>query len=245
MQQRLPSLLEKPIVFAHRGARAVAPDNTMGSFALAAEMGASGLETDAWLTKDSVVVLDHDGVIRGRWSARRTGIGEVAVADLPSHIPTFTELFDRHGLRLDLSVDLKDPRVGPLIIDEVERVEPTRLRHVWLCDPDAARLDELRRYNPSVRLVHSTRLDRIDGSIEAWASQLAQRGIDAINLRQPDWNGGLVTLFHRFGVAAFMWDVQTEFELVEALRMGVDAVYSDHVDRAIAAYELVTGQPPI
>src|SRR5436189_6205813 len=47
-----PSLIDPPIGFAHRGARAHAPDNTIEAFSLALRLGATGLETDLWLTSD-------------------------------------------------------------------------------------------------------------------------------------------------------------------------------------------------
>ena len=50
VQQRLPSLLDRPIMFAHRGARAHAPENTLEAFALGLRLGATGLESDVWLT---------------------------------------------------------------------------------------------------------------------------------------------------------------------------------------------------
>ena len=71
-----------PIGFAHRGARAHAPENTLAAFALALEMGATGLETDAWLTADGQAVLDHDGVVD------RTPIARIERGGLPEHIPT-------------------------------------------------------------------------------------------------------------------------------------------------------------
>ncbi|MSZ18316.1 MAG: glycerophosphodiester phosphodiesterase, partial [Actinobacteria bacterium] len=43
MQQRLPSLVDEPIAFAHRGARAHAPENTISAFQLALKLGANGL----------------------------------------------------------------------------------------------------------------------------------------------------------------------------------------------------------
>jgi glycerophosphoryl diester phosphodiesterase len=64
VQQRLPSLLDPPIGFAHRGARAHAQENTIEAFALGLRLGATGLESDVWLTNDGVPVLDHDGVAR-------------------------------------------------------------------------------------------------------------------------------------------------------------------------------------
>ncbi|HKY78076.1 MAG TPA: glycerophosphodiester phosphodiesterase family protein, partial [Acidimicrobiia bacterium] len=46
---RVPPLLVPPIGFAHRGARAQAPENTLEAFALALRLGATGLESDAWV----------------------------------------------------------------------------------------------------------------------------------------------------------------------------------------------------
>jgi glycerophosphoryl diester phosphodiesterase len=50
-----------------------------------------------------------------------------------------------------------------------------------------------------------------------------------------------VALFHRFGLVAFGWDLQEEFDLREALRMGLDAVYSDHVDVMADAFKAEIG----
>ena len=58
------------MIFGHRGARAHAPENTLESFALALRLGATGLESDVWLTADGVPVLDHDGVVQGSLAER-------------------------------------------------------------------------------------------------------------------------------------------------------------------------------
>ena len=48
------------INYAHRGASGYYPENTMLAFEKAVEMGATGIETDIQMTKDSVLVLIHD-----------------------------------------------------------------------------------------------------------------------------------------------------------------------------------------
>lgn len=50
-------------IWAHRGARTVAPENTLSAFRLAIEQGAQGIELDVQLTKDEVVVVLHDETI--------------------------------------------------------------------------------------------------------------------------------------------------------------------------------------
>ena len=47
-------------IFAHRGASAYAPENTMEAFELAAKQGADGIELDVHVTKDGEVVVTHD-----------------------------------------------------------------------------------------------------------------------------------------------------------------------------------------
>jgi len=48
------------LVYAHRGASAELPENTMAAFVRALEVGADVLETDAHVTRDGEVVLSHD-----------------------------------------------------------------------------------------------------------------------------------------------------------------------------------------
>jgi glycerophosphoryl diester phosphodiesterase len=52
-----------PVNLAHRGASAVAPENTLEAFRLAVEMGAGGLELDVHLTRDGRVAVIHDSTL--------------------------------------------------------------------------------------------------------------------------------------------------------------------------------------
>ena len=65
-----------PLVIAHRGSSAYAPENTLAAFQLAAEQGADAIELDVDLTRDGQVVVMHDATID------RTTDGHGRVGDL-------------------------------------------------------------------------------------------------------------------------------------------------------------------
>lgn len=232
MQQRLPSLLDRPIGFAHRGARDRAAENTIEAFELALRLGATGLESDVWLTADGIVVLDHDGVVRlGR---RRRPIARCRADELPEHVPTLRQMLGACGDGFHLSLDLKQRGIGAEVLEVVGAAAPDLVPRLWLCAVDVDELVALRAGNQLVRLLHSTRSSRLADGPEREAATLAAAGIDGINLHHTDWTGGLTTLFHRFDRVAFSWDLQYEHTLRPAVRMGVDGLYSDHVDLMMA-----------
>lgn len=188
-------------------------------------------------------MLDHDGVVKK--GLRRRPIFEFERADLPEHIPTLLELLQTCGTDYSLSLDLKDPESAAPIVDVIASVDDTMLERTWLCEAGLNRVIELRELfgDTPIRLLQTTRLERIKGTPERRAEYLARNRIDGINLHRTDWNGGLVALFHRFGLFSFGWDMQHEHELRTALRMGLDAVYSDRVDVMGDAFRQEIGNP--
>lgn len=212
------------IGFAHRGARLEHPDNSLAGFTRALELGARGLETDAWRSADGIVVLDHDGVVRRGWRRRR--IADLPAAALPAHLPSLGDLLALPGAAdADISIDVKDPAAAPALV-------AAATRRTWLCHPDAAVLAGWRPASPAVRLVHSTALRRVGpgaAEVAAHAGRLRRAGVDALNLRAPEWRPELVGACHDAGVAAFAWDAQAAATLAGLVAMGVDAVYSDDV----------------
>ena len=162
-----------PIAFAHRGARAHARENTLEAFALALRLGATGLESDVWLTADGVPVLDHDGVVRlGR--RKRSVARRCAATSCPTHIPTLAELLAALRQRLPPLARPQGRRdAGPAVIDVVRERGAGAAPRLWLCAPRrracwprCAPLDD------DVRLVNSTRLARIKEGPERRAATL-------------------------------------------------------------------------
>ena len=232
---RLPSLLDPPIGFGHRGARAHAQENTLASFSLALRLGATGLESDVWRTSDGEVVLDHDGLVRS--GVRRRSIADVERGKLPDHIPTLAELYEEVGTDIPLSLDVKDSDAADGIVAAARAAGGRAIESLWLCTPTWEEAAAWKERWPDVHVVDSTRVRRMKEGPERRAATLSAAGIDAVNLHWSDWNAGLTTLFHRFERVAFGWDCQHRRQLDALLQMGIDGLYSDHVDRMVDALE--------
>jgi glycerophosphoryl diester phosphodiesterase len=121
---RLWGRRERPLVIAHRGASADAPENTLRAFRLARDHGADGVELDVMRCASGEVVVIHDddlerlagraGEIRQlRWDELRTvdiGGGE--------RIPLLTEALEEIG-PLGVNVELKShPHWARRLIDD-------------------------------------------------------------------------------------------------------------------------------
>ncbi len=228
---RLPALYGPPLGFGHRGARAQAPENTIESFRLAVELGATGVESDVWLTADGIPVLDHDGRFGPR--LRRRAIADTPRDHLPDHIPTLADLYETVGPAYAISLDIKDPVAFGPVVEAARRFDDGAEANLWLCHPDLSLLTSWRP-RTEARLINSTRLKNLPHGLERRAAELEQRGVDGLSLPHGEWSGGRVTLLHRFGLLALAWGIDYEREAAEVIDAGIDALYSDHVDRMMA-----------
>lgn len=118
-------------IFAHRGASAYAPENTLEAFELAADMNAYGVELDVHLTKDNILVVAHDNDI-ARVSNGSGRITDLTFEELRSFdfsakfpgekykglkIPTLDEVYKLLGPRgLYVNVEIKSDSSDTLIV---------------------------------------------------------------------------------------------------------------------------------
>ena len=119
------------------------------------------------------------------------------------------------------------------VIGTARRFGEEAERNLWLCHPDPAVLSSW-RVQTDARLVNSTAIRAMSGGAERRAAELQRLGIDGLSLFHREWSGGLVALLHRFDRFALGWGAQHEREIAKLVDIGIDGVYSDHVDRMAA-----------
>lgn len=230
MSDRPPA--RRPILFGHRGARGYAPENTIAGFKLALAQGATGLESDAWLTADGIPVLVHDLTIRR--PGRRIFVTRRTAAELREwDVPSLADLYEACGTAFELSIDVKHDTVAASLVAVAEDADA--VERLWLCHEEIAPLVAVRQDGSRVRLVHSPDLRSIGGSFDTHAAGLAASGIDALNLRWRSWTPDRIRAVHRHGLRVFAWDAHDDTSFRRLLGLGVDAIYTDFPDRLVAA----------
>jgi glycerophosphoryl diester phosphodiesterase len=227
-----PGPTRPPIAFGHRGALGYVPENTIEGFKVALGMGATGIESDAWLAADGVPVLVHDRTIRP--PGRRIFVTRRSSIELAEWgVPTLARLYAECGTGFELSLDVEHPAAGRPII-AVGR-EAGALDRLWLCHEDLDVLAELATYEPRVHLAWSVDLRVKPPTFEADLDRMIRAGVEVLNMRWRTWTTARIDAVHERGLLAFAWDALEPATISRLLDLGVDAIYSDYPDRIVRA----------
>ena len=110
----------RPQVFAHRGARLAAPENTLAAFQTALDMGADGIELDVHCSKDGELVVIHDfdvdATTDGHGLVAEFTVAELFAMNASAHfdgefvhtsVPTLAQVFDLVGDKCQVNVEIK------------------------------------------------------------------------------------------------------------------------------------------
>jgi glycerophosphoryl diester phosphodiesterase len=105
-------------IIGHRGARGLAPENTMASFLKALEHHADELELDLRVTKDNIVVVHHDPGVSDP-GGMQLPIREHSFAELRRHkadLLRFEDFLDSIDHHVHLLIEIKPPGVPAVLV---------------------------------------------------------------------------------------------------------------------------------
>ena len=246
----------RPIIFAHRGGSALAPENTMAAFDNGLACGADGLECDVHLSRDGVPVVIHDPTV-DRTTNGTGAVADLRVADMAAldagyrfagdggfpfrgkgfGVPTLGAVFDRYPLVPGL-VELKsaDPRMASLVVDQIRAVDGIGRTTVGSFHQGA--LDAVRAYDPRIRTGAHT--DEIKSELTAAVFGSGARTPPFQVFQVPELYAGMrvvtrefIARAHDVGVSVIVWTVDREEDILRLLEWGVDGLITDRPDVAV------------
>ena len=233
----------KPIIVAHRGSSAIAPENTIASFRQAVLDGADAIELDVRLTREGELVVLHDSRLNrctnGRGLVRTHSLADLTRLDAGSwfhrtfaaeRIPTLNQVLNllpgAIGVNIELKIDRRDPRGDELTRRLAHIIREDKTRHrILVSSFHHALVRQVKKLAPRIAtglLVHP--LQRI--------GRLTLRKARAVNaeciiLSGTSLRKGLLDPAHRNHFMVGEYTVNTRRRLRRAVRMGVDIIFTD------------------
>lgn len=219
--------LSRPLIVAHRGASAEAPENTLAAFRLAWEQGADAIEGDFHLTKDKQIVCIHDShtgrVSSKKLPIRKHSLAELATLDIGSwkspdfeseQIPTLAAVLATVPTSKKIFIEIKSSpdSVAPLLETLDASLLKTEQFVVITFDGDIIKQLKTRRPELTVNLLSNIRR-RTKGGIllptaEQLLSQIQETGADGIGIyAHPQLSEAFVTTIKDAGYPLHVWTV--------------------------------------
>ncbi len=219
--------MREPLIIGHRGASAVALENTIAAFAAAIAAGADGIEFDVRLSSDGVPAIIHDDTLSRTHGVRRR-VAELTAAELSSaRVPSLRELFELmagNNLLLCLEIKSREPELPELCCRMVREfgfedrvivecfdlsvLRPIRLRTAALFEP---------------RMYTDTFV--VDRTLDVGATVLALHH----RLAKPK----LVEKAKAAGLTIVVWTVDDPAWVARARSMGIEALITNDPTRML------------
>lgn len=232
---------DRPLIFAHRGASDIAPENTLAAFQAALDVGADGIELDVTRCATGEIVVIHDETVD------RTTNGTGRVSSLPFYalreldagswfgsqfagerVPMLQEVLDRFGHRLRINIEIKGQSLrGDGLEEEIAEMIRARSlqKKVILSSFNPAALMRARRVAPELRrgLLYAPDFPFYS---RIWALPLVRP--EALHPQYTLVDERLVRWAHGRGLRVAAWTVDEPQAMERMIRLGVDMIITNH-----------------
>ena len=241
--------LALPRIIGHRGAAALAPENTLAGFRAAAAAGVRWVEFDVKLTRDGTAVLMHDETLE------RTTNGLGRVADTPlammaaldagawfgagfrdERVPTLVEACAELG-RLGLGANIEIKPCPGRAESTAAAVIATVAAH-WPASLPPPLISSFAPESLAVVRDQAAHLPRgllVEKLPQDWRRQANLLGCATVNLGRRHATAAAIAEVLASGLALVMWTVNEAVEATRLLAAGASAIITDRPDGLLAA----------
>ncbi|MBI2902900.1 MAG: glycerophosphodiester phosphodiesterase, partial [Candidatus Methylomirabilis oxyfera] len=226
---------------AHRGASAMAPENTMVAFEKAVELGADVIELDLHVSQDGELIVIHDYTLDrttdGRGPVHQRSLAELTRLDAGrwfgegfagQRIPTLAEVLDRFARKVPLALEIK---AGSTFFPGIEeRVVSALRRHAAIDQAAVASFDHhaLRRLKEIEPTIRTAAL--LVGRPVALSALAGAAGANGLALEASFVTRSEVEACRAAGLKLVVWVVNDPAQMRHFIRLGVDGIITDRPD---------------
>lgn len=236
---------KSPLVFAHRGASLLAPENTLAAFALAYELGAKAIECDVQCSADFIPLIIHDDTLQ------RTTNGQGKVADYTAkeieqwsagawfdqrfsaeRVPRLSDLLTQLlplGLTINLEIKPNGLSVQRLVDEMLTVLQHTSYpqEKILLSSFDRTVIELLAQHTPHSIPDYALLLDTNQEDAIDFAKQHRCISINPHIDILREQGGAWIQRCHAAGLKAYSFTINTREESECFLAAGLDGFFTD------------------
>lgn len=223
-----------PIVTAHRGFSAAAPENTLPAFQLAIDQGCERAELDVQMTKDGVVMVTHDTNMR-RCTGRNQNIYDLTYDEVRkldagrwfgkkyagTKVPTLAEVLNLCKGKIELNIEIKPNAATPELEAETLRIirEKGFENNCVITSQSYETLCKVKELAPGISTGYILAL--------GVGSYYDLPAADFFSVESTFITSGMVQQVHLRGKTVSAWTVNREEDASDLLNLGVDDIITD------------------
>lgn len=225
--------MSRMFIYAHRGASAEAPENTLAAFRRAVATGADGIELDVHLSRDGVPVVIHDDTLDrttdGEGPVAACSCEELQTLDAGSWfdpgfagepLPTLDETLALLGGRLRLNLEVKEARAAMALL---VRLSDYPQAEVVVSSFDYGVLSGLRRVAPELPLA----VLHAEGNWRLALARAEALRACAFHPQADLVSRPLLAACRRAQLPVFVWTVDEPVRARALARMGVAGLFTN------------------
>lgn len=232
-----------PLIIAHRGASAKAPENTLAAFELAIQEDADMIELDTKLTADKKVVVIHDQTVdrttNGTGKVKDLTLAELRELDAGylwgeafqnEKIPTLEEVFEVCAEKILFNIELTN-YLNPfdMLAEKIKTlIERFALKNDLLVSSfHPIPLRRFQKISPEIPIGFLAKPGYPGILSRSWLGRVMVN-YQAIHPGKSDVSLDLVRKAHEYGHRIHPYTVNESDEMMKFLSMGVDGIITDN-----------------
>ncbi|MEK4554684.1 glycerophosphodiester phosphodiesterase [Jeotgalicoccus sp. FSL K6-3177] len=228
------------IVFAHRGAESIAPENTEAAFRTAVEHGARAIELDVQLTKDEVPVVVHDYKLKrynkdAKLAVNQYTFDELQAIDVGKYfnaefagakIPSLQKILQSMPEDILLNIEVKNSPVPHAGIEKQVADLANQyynLENIIVSSFDHTALLRIAECNPDIKLGFLMHYPMINAG-----KYVNMTGLNAVSVHpnKKITDAAFIEECHKYNLKVYPYTVKTQKEADRLIEIGADGFFT-------------------
>lgn len=209
------------LIIAHRGASAYAQENTLNAFDLAFKFGATWLETDIQRSKDGVLVLYHDYILKNGKKIKNCNYNYLK----KFNVPTLADLLKITHEKFTLNLEIKNddniyPNIEKEILAELNLAKNIKKEQILISSFDIPTLQKIRALDSKINIGVLTRNFEVKIPLSLKAK--------SVNISAKRVTKNIIKICHENGLKVLVYTVN-DLQIYRKLKSwGTDGIFSDN-----------------